>query len=268
MRAAPVTFTAFDTISYGHVDYARLIKAQGGVVVVNDADEDETARQKVLLPEGNVVMGLGPNASATPAATRLLGGLGIRVLSTVGGASVFEPFDSALLAQRQARAYASADARANVARHLYSARFVDSPLIDSAPLSRLVALDTDLTDETYAKYVARFKPARFKRNTAATDPTNRAITLTEDLLLNSAADICRMLGLSTALGVVREDGRLAFAGDLADAFRLDVTIPVGFIVGSRKLKDPAEVLGLVAENLHHHRVLPRMLELAQAAFTE
>jgi CRISPR/Cas system-associated endonuclease Cas1 len=266
MRAAPVVFTNHNDIFYTHVDYARIIKAQGGIVVVNDADdEDETARQKVGIPAGNVVLGLGPNASATPAATRLLAELGVRVLSTVGAPSVFEPFDSPDLAHIQARAFADDESRADVARRLYSARFVDSPIVAGTPLPRLAGLDEMLTEETYDKYIARFKPPRFKRQPAGTDHTNKALTLTESLLLRTAADVLALLGLSTALGVVRTGSRLAFAQDLADAFRLDVCIPVGFIVGAQKQRELADVAASVAENLHHHRIVPRMVELAQTA---
>jgi hypothetical protein len=270
MRAAPVVFTVADTLSYAHLDYVRLIKARGAVVAVNafDDDEDESARQKLVLPAGNIVLGLGANASATPAAALLLAELGVRVLSTVGKRSSFEPFDDDVLARAQAIKWSDAAGRLDLARHLYAAQFSDSPLVVGAPVERLAGLAVIMHDETLERYTKRFKPPRFKRQAGKTDPTNVTLDLVDELLVDTASDVCRLLGLSTALGAVRDSGRLAFAEDLADAFRLDVTIPVGFIVGAQKLSDPADVVAAVSENLHHHRIVVRMIELAQAAFAE
>ena len=260
MRAAPITWTTDTGIPYAHTDYARLVKAQGGVVVVNDAEDGETARQKLTAPAPDAVLGLGPNASCTKAAQLLLAEQGIRVISTVGRPSIVQPLEDVYLAYAQARVFTDPARRADAARRLYLSRFVDSPLVAGTPIDRLRRLEADLTEETYAKFVKRFKPSRFKRHPAGTDATNRAITMAESAVLAVATSVCQLQGLSTALGVVATTSRLAFADDLARAFQMDVTIPVGFIVGAQKAKpDVAEAL--VAEQLHHHRLIPSMIQL-------
>ena len=265
MRSAPLTWSDEAGIFYAHTDYARLVKAQGAVVVVNDADEDETARQKVFAPAGTAVLGLGPNASCTKAATALLAGDGIRVISTVGAPSTFAPLDDPQLAHDQARAFADPEVRLGVAHHLYAGLFVDSPLVASTPANLIASIAEKIAEETYAKYAKRFSVARFHRTPGGADYVNRALTLTEGAVLNTAVDVCRLLGLSTALGFIRRDSRLAFAQDLTDSLLLDVTIPVGFIVGAQKSKDPALVAALVAEQLHHHRLIPKLVMLASVA---
>jgi hypothetical protein len=265
MRAAPVSWTNANGISYAHVDYARLVKAQGAVVVVGDAEEDETARQKVNAPDGLVILGLGPNASATKAARAVLAEQGIRVLSTVGRPSDVEPFPSPEMAHSQAIAFALPEIREAATRRLYSGRFVDSPLVDRSPVDRLVALDAELIEETYTKYRARFKAARFVRHPAGTDKTNWAITAVEERVLTTAADVIGLLGLSAALGLISHGSRLAFAQDLVDALRLDVVIPVGFLVGAQKL-DSAAAADVIDEQLHYHRIIPKMVAIAHEVF--
>ena len=262
MRAAPITWTDESGIPYAHTDYARLVMSQGSVVVVNDAEEDETARQKIGSPKPGSILGLGPNASATKGAQKLLAEIGIRAISTVGNPSSFTPLDDVTLIQRQAVAYADRVQRDTAVRRLYARQFVDSSLIERVNTTQLRTLSEELTAETYAKYVKRFKPSRFTRQPAGTDPVNRSITAAEAGILAVAADVCTLLNLSSALGFVQWGSRLSFAQDLADAFRLDITIPVGFLVGSQK-PEAVDIPALVAEQLHFHRLLPSMITLAK-----
>jgi hypothetical protein len=265
MRAAPVSWTDADGISYAHVDYARLVKAQGAVVVVGDAEEDETARQKVNAPDGLVVLGLGANASATKSARAVLAEQGVRVISTVGGRSDVEPFPSPELAYSQAIAFSVPQVREAATRRLYAGRFVDSPLVNRSPVDRLVSLDAELIEETYTKYRARFKVARFVRHPAGTDKTNKALTAVEERTLETATDVTRLLGLSPTLGLIASDSNRAFAQDLVDALRLDVVIPIGFLVGAQKL-DSAGAADVIDEQLHYHRIIPKMIAIAHQVF--
>lgn len=263
MRAAPVTWTNESSVAYASIDYARVVISHGQIVVVNDADEDETARQHLIAPNGPAILGIGPNASCTRAATAALRERGIRALSTSGATDRVEPFEDVELAHMQAKAFYLPAANANAARRLYASRFVDSPLTDSAPVDRLRSVDAGLTHETYAKFVKRFAVKRFTRHPGGTDSVNVALTIAERATLDVAADVCRVLGLSTSLGIVRQGSNLAFAQDLADAFRLDVTIPVGFLAGSRK-HPVDEATAEVREHLHRHRLVPRMISLAES----
>ena len=264
MRAAPVTWSKHAPITYAHTDYARIVRARGAAVLVGDEYDGETARQLITQPGDLAVIGLGPESSATKAAADLLGAAGVRLVSTVGAPLPFEPFPVTSLAHAQAGAFFDDALRDAAVRRLYAGRFVDSPLLPTAPLNRLRFLDDELRDETYAKYVKRFRPSRFARKPAGTDKTNIALTWTEGAVTRVAADVVKLLGLSPALGLIRTDSHLAFAQDLADAFRLDVTIPVGFLTGAQKLAEE-DAHAFAAEQLHRHRLIPKMAALATTA---
>lgn len=263
MRAAPVTWSKHDPITYAHTDYARIVRARGTAVLVGEEDDGETARQLITQPGDLAVIGLGPESSATRASADLLAAAGVRLVSTVGDRLPFEPLPITALAHAQAGAFFDDVLRDAAIRRLYAGRFVDSTLLGTAPVKRLRFLDEELREETYAKYVKRFRPARFTRKPAGTDKTNVALTWTEGAVTRVAADVVKLLGLSPALGLIRTDSHLAFAQDLADAFRLDVTIPVGFLTGGQKLPED-EAQAFAAEQLHRHRLIPKMVTLATA----
>lgn len=262
MRAAPVVWVEADGISYAHIDFARVTMSHGRVVVVNIAEDGETARQTLTVPNGAAVLGIGPNASCTRMSASQIIEHGIRAVNTAQPSSSVTPlFDHAEDTYRQATIFGSPDRRLAAARVLLSDRFVDSQLIASAPIRTLLNVEADLLEESYTKFAARFSVKRFKRQPGGTDAVNRAMTAADDAVFAVAVAACDLLGLSTALGVMHLDGRFAFARELADAFRFDVTIPVGFLVGARKLSADATAAE-VLEQIHHHMLVPRMLQLA------
>jgi CRISPR/Cas system-associated endonuclease Cas1 len=266
VRSAPLTFVTENNVAYTDVDYSRVVKAQNAVMVVNDAEDGETARQPATIPEGQVVLGFGPEATATRAATELLNDAGVRVLSTSGGVTVFEPFPGTVLAENQARAWADPTGRLEATRTLYSTRFVDSAVLNHATADTLRNLAADLADETFRNYASRYRIARFRREPGAKDTVNQTLTHTSALLLNTAADVCRLLGVSTSLGLVNVGHRLAYAQDLADALYLDVTVPIGFLIGAQKITDPQVMHAAVAAEIHQNRVIPKMIGLVNNMF--
>lgn len=266
MRTSPLTFVEVAGIQYAQLSYARLNKHRDGVVVVPVGDEDgDVARQAVPIPAGQVVVGFGPGATPTAAGARKLAELGVRSVSTVGapGGVPADPFSPVELAFAQARSVSGGD---TVARRLYSARLGEEGPASNAPFAILSGLDTALVDEVYARHVDRFRPTRYKRDVDE-HPVNQAVALSTTKAVQVAFDVCRLLNLNPALGVLGVRGPRSFAAELASCFQIEDLIPIGFFVGSRKIDDPDAVEALVDEELHERRLLPRMVDAAHGLFS-
>ncbi|KQO98765.1 hypothetical protein [Leifsonia sp. Leaf264] len=259
MRTTPLTFTKTAGVHYAQIDYARLVKARGGVAVVGIEDEDgDVARQAVPIPDGDVIVGFGPSASPTAAGARQLADLGIRSLSTTGAPGFSPaPLEDVTYAVNQAYLFTKVT---EGARRVYAFRLGDDGASATAQKASLAELDAQLVEEVYEKHTARFRVGRFSRTPGGRDFTNVAIDVAQAKAVRIAADVCTLLGVSSALGFIHRGDRLSFAYDLASAFEMSDVIPIGFLVGARKFADLADVEAVVDEELHDRRVASRMIE--------
>jgi CRISPR-associated protein Cas1 len=179
---------------------------------------------------------LGPGSSITHDALRLLASHGT-ALAAVGedGVRLYTapPLmpDTSALARHQMTKWAKPQSRIAVARRMYAIRLGE--VLPSRDIETLRGIEGARVKESYRLMAERFgilwKGRRYDRaDPDAADVTNQAINHAATAVRAAAAIAVTATATIPQLGFIHEDSGQAFALDIADLYRDDLTLTIAF----------------------------------------
>ena len=218
--------------------------------VVNRADNAVTitdARGTVHVPAATLsVLMLGPGSNITYAAICLLaesrstciwvGEHGVRYYCP--GASLAQ---STRLLEAQAKLVSSERTRVKVARKMYAMRFPDEST-DGLTMQQLLGKEGTRVRRAYERESKRTGVIWSGRSYKVTDfddadEVNRALSAANTSLYGVVHAVIVALGCSPGLGFVHARNERSFVYDIADLYKVDITIPLAFDLVAQQVDD-------------------------------
>jgi CRISPR-associated protein Cas1 len=264
-----------------HVDRHGLLWLSKGNVYVEDgtlhfrtAGTDEIAPGVYAIPSQTISMILlGPGTTVSHDVLRILARHGT-LLAAVGEGGVkfytAPPMGQgrSSVARAHARLWADEEARLYTARRMYAYRFRE--VLPHRDITVLRGIEGARIRQSYGiladKYGIKWEGRRYDRNNPNdADLPNQAINHAATFV-EAAADIAvAAVGALPPLGFIHEDSSNAFTLDIADLWRIDITIPLAFSVASRCLKSPSlslerEVRLEAARWFRKHKLVHSMID--------
>jgi len=230
-----------DSLSYLYIEHATLQRYRQSVEYV-----DELGRVAIPIASLSVLL-LGPGTSISHEAVKLLAQNGCTIVWTGEDASHFyaqglgETRKGHRLLQ-QAALVSDPRLRHEVARRMYAFRF-DETLDPDVTLEQMRGKEGVRVRSAYQhigrRYGVKWHGRRYDRgNWDAANPINRAISAANALLNGLCHAAIVSGGYSPGLGFIHTGKQLSFVYDIADLYKLEVTVPIAF-----------QVVALRAENI-------------------
>lgn len=264
-----------------HADRHGLLWLSRGNLYVEDgtlrflaAGSDDIDPGDYALPYQTISMILlGPGTSVTHDALRILARHGT-LLAAIGEGGVkfytAPPMGQGRsdVARAHARLWADEKARLDVARRMYAFRF--GKVLPHKNLAVLRGIEGARLRQAYkilaAKYGLEWKVRRYDRqNPETNDLLNQAVNHAATFI-EAAADIAvAAVGALPPLGFIHEESSNAFTLDIADLWRVEITLPLAFSVVARVSKDPElflerEMRFEAAKWFKKHQLIPAMID--------
>lgn len=264
-----------------HADRHGLLWLTRGNLYVQDGTLRFTAAQSDHIDAGDYAIPyqtvsmilIGPGTTVTHDVLRILARHGT-LLAAVGDGGVkfytAPPMGQqrSRIARAHAHLWADEQKRLDVARRMYAFRFKE--VLPHRDISVLRGMEGGRLRESYRiiaqKYGVEWKGRRYDRqNPTAADLPNQAINHAATFV-EAAADIAvAAVGALPPLGFIHEDSSNAFTLDIADMWRVDITLPLAFSVTARVMKEPhlsleRELRFEAARWFRKHKLIPAMIE--------
>lgn len=184
---------------------------------------------------------LGPGCSITHAAITALadnnclvvwsGEEGVRFYASGSGGT-----RSAAALLHQARLASRTDTRLEVVRRMYRMRFDEDPG-DGASVEHLRGKEGIRVREAYARLSRAMGIAWSGRNYDRSnwgdaDPVNRALSCANSCLYGLCHAAIISTGFSPAVGFIHTGKQLSFVYDIADLYKVEITIPIAFRIAA------------------------------------
>ncbi len=252
-----------DSLSYHYVEYAIVEKAKNGVIALNEAG-------KTAIPTADLsLLMLGPGTSISSAAITTLARTGCLVAwvgqdGTRYYASGMGETRQARRELHQAKLVSYPHLRQRVVLRMYHYRFADR-LSQSLTLPQIRGKEGARMRQAYAdasrKYGVPWNGRRYDRSKwGNSDPINRALSSANSLL----NDLCQTAiisgGYSPALGFIHTGKKRSFVFDIADLYKVDLTIPIAFeIIAESDQKITQRVRALCRERFREYGLLNKIL---------
>ncbi|WP_337845680.1 type I-E CRISPR-associated endonuclease Cas1e [Thermus sp.] len=253
-----------DGLSYLYVEHAFIEQEAQGIGIYD-------REGLTLVPVAALgVLFLGPGTRITHAAVRALAENGCTVCWVGEGLARFYAQGlgdtrSALRLQRQAQAWANPRLHLEVVYRLYAKRFSD-PLPQDLSLEQVRGLEGVRVRSAYARWsqetgVPWHGRSYDRRNWAASDPVNRALSAGAAYLYGLAHAAIVSAGFSPSLGFIHTGKLLSFVYDLADLYKTEYLIPAAFLaVAESDLEVERRVRRTLRERIEASRLLERMVD--------
>ena len=266
-----------DQLSYLYVDLARVEQDDNGTAAVFETQAH--GPQRVYLPTASVAaVLLGPGVSITTrAATQLCRDGATIVLTGAGAVRCYGALTHNALTTRwlhnQATAWADPSIRTETARWLYARRFAEPDIAQGKTIAQLRGLEGHRVKAAY-KTFGRKHGLPFQRVLAthnnddynSIDPVNRALNAANQVLYGIIHATILAMGASPALGFIHSGSQRSFVFDIADLYKLEISVPLAFKHGRQDHPDP-----IVRRHFRdRHRALrlaPRIVNDIQGALT-
>jgi CRISPR-associated protein Cas1 len=252
-----------DSLSYLYLEHGRIEQKHKAVEFV-----DEEGRTMIPAAALSVLM-LGPGTSITHAAVKALAGNGclmvwcgedgMRCYAQGGGET-----RKAYHLLKQAELVSHPQKRLQVVLRMYRHRFGDD-LDPDLSLPQIRGYEGVRVRKAYAEasrtYGVPWHGRRYdRRSWNSGDPVNRALSAAHALLNGLCHAAIVSGGYSPALGFIHTGKQLSFVYDIADLYKVDVTIPLAFrTVAESTEKLGARVRQACREVFKEHRLLKRIL---------
>ena len=252
-----------DSLSYLYVEHSKIEQRHLSVEFI-----DKEGRTMVPAAALGVLM-LGPGTSITHAAVKSLadngcsivwcGEDGIRFYAQGGGET-----RKAYRLLHQARLASDPLQRMEVVRRMYEMRF-EEPLAPGLSIEQVRGLEGVRVRESYAhasrEYGVLWQGRRYDRsNWAKSDPINRALSGANACLNGVCHAAIVSGGYSTALGFIHTGKQLSFVYDIADLYKVEITIPMAFrVVAESTGSLDRRIRKACREAFREHRLLKRLL---------
>jgi CRISPR-associated protein Cas1 len=251
-------------LTYLYFEHGRLEQDHKAVAFI---DKNKTITP---VPAASLsVLMLGPGTSVTHAAVKALADNGCLLLWTGEDATRLYAQGTgetrkAYHLLRQAELAGDETRRLQVVRRMYELRF-EEPLEPGLDLQQIRGKEGARVRNAYAQASREFgvewQGRNYDRsNWNNSDPINRALS-TANALLNGLCHAAIVSGgYSPALGFIHTGKQLSFVYDIADLYKVEVTIPVAFWAVSEGTQDLYKRVRLgTREAFKHHRLLQRIL---------
>jgi CRISPR-associated protein Cas1 len=271
-----------------HADRHGLLWLEYGKLSVEDGTLRFVAAQSETLDAGDYAIPyqavsmilLGPGTSITQDVLRLCARHGT-LIAAVGEGGVKSYTAPPLgqgrsdVARAHAERWADPKRRLDTARRLYAWRF--GRVLPHRDIETLRGIEGARIKESYKLVAQRFGIAwhgrRYDRNNpAAADLPNQAINHAATFV-EAAADIAvAAVGALPPLGFIHEDSSNAFTLDIADLYRVDITLPLAFsavqAIQQKKsdLTVEREVRKRAVRLFRQEKLIPRMIDRIKELF--
>lgn len=220
-----------DSLSYVYIEHALVNQQQYAI-------EFTQKEGRTLVPIANLsVLLLGPGTSITHAAIKALGDNGCSVIWVGQEATHFYANGAgetrkAYQVLRQAELVSTPALREQVVIQMYRFRFQEQ-LPTGLSLPHIRGLEGVRVRQAYAEaskqYGVKWSGRNYDRKDwQNTDPINRALSCANALLNALCHTAIISGGYSPALGFIHTGKQLAFVYDVADLYKVQVTVPVAF----------------------------------------
>jgi CRISPR-associated protein Cas1 len=252
-----------DSLSYLYVDKAIINRDNFAIEIVTE--EGTTA-----VPVANLcVLLLGPGTSITHAAMSILAEYGCSVLwvgedTTRFYAAATGETRKAYRLLKQAELVSHRESRARVVLNMYRMRF-DEGLDPTLTLPQVRGHEGVRVRKAYAEAARRsgvsWRGRKYDMSHwNASDPVNRALSAANALLNGMCHAAIVSGGYSPGLGFIHTGRQLSFVYDVADLYKVEITIPLAFEVVSRGTLDiEARVRQACRERFRDVKLLERIL---------
>lgn len=257
-----------DGLTFLYVEHARVEQDLNAIVLV-----DKDGRVPVPVSALAVLM-LGPGTSMTHAAMVACADNGCSVLFCgESGVRLYahglgETRRSANIME-QARVWADSSLHLQVVTRMYRMRFAER-LDDRLTLEQIRGMEGVRVRDAYAKQSlrtgVRWAGRRYDGNWAAADPVNRALSTANACLYGLCHAAIVSTGFSPALGFVHTGKALAFVYDVADLYKVGLTVPLAFECATGPLAGlESRVRFACRDSFRTHRLLERVVPDIQTA---
>jgi CRISPR-associated protein Cas1 len=262
-----------------YLEYGRL-SVEDGTLRFVAAQSDCFAAGEYSIPYQAVSMILlGPGTSLTHDVLRLCARHGTLIAAVgEGGVKSYTapPMGQGRsdVARRHAERWADPKARLDTARRLYAWRF--GRVLPHRDIETLRGIEGARMRESYRLVAQRFgidwEGRRYDRsNPNAANVPNQAINHAATFI-EAAADIAvAAVGALPPLGFIHEDSSNAFTLDIADLWRVDLTLPLAFGAARAYLDGKTdnlerEVRKQAVRSFRQQKLIPRMIDRVKALF--
>lgn len=233
-----------DRLSYLYVEHAIVERDQNSVAIWTKEQEGDA---KTQVPVCSIaLLMLGPGTSLTHAAMDVLarnnclvawtGEEGVRMYAFGTGGT-----HSSQRLLKQAQIASDPMLRLAMVRKLYSMRFPEA-LDESVTIEQLRGKEGHRVRSAYREIAQRhgieWEGRNYDRNRwKGSDPANRALSAANACLYGVCHAAILGMGFSAALGFIHTGKQLSFVYDLADLYKLELSVPVAFSEAARDEPD-------------------------------
>lgn len=224
-----------DSLSFLYVEHARIDRHENAIAI-HDADGMTPAPAAALA-----VLMLGPGTNITQAAVSVLAENNCLVIWC--GEENVRFYASGMGGTRgaagliwQARLASNEDTRLQVVKRMYRMRF-EEELPEDLTVEQLRGKEGSRVRTAYAKMSAETGVSWSGRgydrgDWYSTDPVNRALSAANSCLYGLCHAAILSAGYSPALGFIHTGKQLSFVYDIADLYKIDLTVPLAFRIAS------------------------------------
>ena len=233
-----------DQLGFLYVESARIERDDNGVAAVTwtegrvESDVAPSGATRTYLPTASLLSVLmGPGSTITQAAmTQVMRDGCVIGVAGAGGARCYGAMTHSDLTTRwlykQAAAWADETTRTKVAKWMYARRFDTPTLAEDKTIAQLRGMEGQRVKDAYSKH-ARDVGAVFKRTLSVSDynsldPVNKALNAANQVLYGIVHSAVLALGASAGIGFVHTGSQRSFVYDIADLYKLDLSVPLAF----------------------------------------
>lgn len=220
-----------DGLSYLYLERGRIEQAQKAI-------EFFSQEGRTMIPAASLaLLLLGPGTAITHEAIKTLADNGV-VVVWVGEEGVrcyahgSGETRKGYRLLRQAELASIPEKRLEIVRRMYAYRF-DEQLDPSLTLQQIRGMEGARVRKAYAKASQEYGVAWFGRfydrtHWHITDPVNRAISAANACLNGLCHSAILAAGYAPGLGFIHTGKHLSFVYDIADLYKMDLTVPLAF----------------------------------------
>ncbi len=233
-----------DRVSFIYVEHAKISRVDSAITVFD-------SRGTVKIPVAMIgVLLLGPGTDITHRAVELIGDTGTSIV-WVGERGVRNYAHGRALShstkflEKQAKLVSNKRSRLDVARKMYQIRFPNED-VSKFTMQQLRGREGARIRKAYRTLAKKYNVEWTGREYNVDDfeagtPINKALSVSNVALYGLVHSIIVALGLSPGLGFVHTGHDLSFVYDIADLYKVDVTMPISFeIAGTCSPDDDIE----------------------------
>lgn len=259
-----------DGLGYLYVEHA-LIDRDSHSIAIWDEDGCTPAPASSLA-----LLMLGPGTKITQAAISTLadnnclvcwcGEAGVRLYAASTGGT-----RSSANLLHQARLATNEKLRLDVVQRMYCMRFVGVDIDPTLTVEQLRGMEGARVREAYAqmsKATGMEWKGRFydRGNWNNTDPVNRAMSCANSCLYGLCHAAIVSTGYSTGLGFIHTGKQLSFVYDIADLYKIELTVPIAFEIASGVHDNLERAVRLRCRDMfREHKLLGRIVPDIQKA---